>query len=346
MAKVIRAGSAAKYAGQNAIFSMFCLDSAKLRASLLKQWFVDNISTYLKLHKKHKYVKEFCLKMNPEDDNCPFKLSNLTFSHSSDVITQWKARKEKNHSKAMFLGNASYKQSPSALKHLFCMSKYAMQSDFFDNLPQFTKGIRQHVTNKKVQEGDVAIVGKKKMGFNVYKKICKLFMKEEGEEFIFARAFLTLEWNLMARSKNVVQAHILHIHWEDDSLVFCFVKSKGNHTGQNCNQEWHVYANPHNPEICPIHALACYIFSNPGAFSAMDEIVNEHKEDGVKVEVHKGMGQATLLLIVTKTAFFLVSSSTSNSCLVCIGLLRSIRLCFLHWTSLLEIWDLTQPGKV
>jgi hypothetical protein len=134
------------------------------------------------------------------------------------------------------------------------------------HLKQFTKGIRQQVANKKVQEGDSAIVKKKKMRFNVYKKICELFMKEEDKEFIFACAFLTLEWNLMARSKNVVQAHILHVHWEDDCLVFCFVKSKDNQTGQNRNQEWHVYANPHNPEICPVHALACYIFSNPGAF--------------------------------------------------------------------------------
>jgi hypothetical protein len=95
MAKVISAGSAAKYAGQNAIFAMFCLDSAKLRASLLEQWFMDNISTYLKLHKKQKYGKECCLKINPDDDNCPFKLSILTLSHFSDFITQRKARKEK-----------------------------------------------------------------------------------------------------------------------------------------------------------------------------------------------------------------------------------------------------------
>jgi hypothetical protein len=70
----------------------------------------------------------------------------------------------------MSLGNASYKQSQSSLKHLFCMSKYAMPSDFFDNLKQFTKGIRQHVADIKVQEGDVAIVRKKKMGVNCIKR--------------------------------------------------------------------------------------------------------------------------------------------------------------------------------
>ncbi len=41
----------------------------------------------------------------------------------------------------MSLDKASYKQSQDALKHLFCMSKYAMQKNFFDNLKQFTKGI-------------------------------------------------------------------------------------------------------------------------------------------------------------------------------------------------------------
>ncbi len=41
----------------------------------------------------------------------------------------------------MSLGNASYEQSQSALKHLFCMSKYVMQTNFFDDLKQFTKGI-------------------------------------------------------------------------------------------------------------------------------------------------------------------------------------------------------------
>jgi hypothetical protein len=86
----------------------------------------------------------------------------------------------------MCLGNSLYEQSQSALKHLFRMSKYAMQPGFFKNLKQLTKGIWQHVANKKAQEGDVSIIGKKKMGYDVYKKICELFLREGGEEFLFA----------------------------------------------------------------------------------------------------------------------------------------------------------------
>jgi hypothetical protein len=77
----------------------------------------------------------------------------------------------------MCLENLSYEQSQSALKHLFCISKCAFQPSFFKNLQHFMKGIRQDVANKKAQEGDVSIIGKKKMGFDVYKKIFELFFE-------------------------------------------------------------------------------------------------------------------------------------------------------------------------
>jgi hypothetical protein len=254
---------------------MFCYKSAELCELLLEPWFIQYLDKHATETQKKKYAKNCCLVISPEDNNCPFILSNLTFLHFSNFVMQQKECKGKSQGKVVYLGNLSYEQCQSELKHLFCMSKYNMELDFFDHLKQFTKGIRNHVANKKELEGYANIIGKKKMGFNVYKKICELVLKEEGKEFMFACAFLCLEWNIMARSKNVVHAHILHIEWNADSLVFCFVKSKGNQTGRNSNQEWHVYANPHNPKICLILALACYIFFNPGIFLAAvdDEVV-------------------------------------------------------------------------
>ncbi len=58
----------------------------------------------------------------------------------------------------------------------------------------------------------------------------------------------------MAQSENVVHAPMFHITWENVSLVFCFVKSKGDQTGRNRNQAQHVYANPNNPAVCPVQA--------------------------------------------------------------------------------------------
>ncbi len=166
-----------------------------------------------------------------------------------------------------------------------------MQTNFFDNLKQFTKGIRRHVADKTVLEGVVTMVGKKKMGFNVYKKICQKFLQEEGEEYIFSRAFVTLEWNLMVRSENVVNTHILHVCWDADCLVFCFVKSKGDQTGKNCDQEWYVYANPHTPAVCPVLALGCYIFANPGVFSMSTADVDAMNDGVVELLVSSLSGR-------------------------------------------------------
>jgi hypothetical protein len=55
------------------------------------------------------------------------------------------------------------------------------------------KGIKRHIAAKKMEDGDSGIVGKKKMDFKVYKKICELFMVEDGKKYLFARCFLTLE---------------------------------------------------------------------------------------------------------------------------------------------------------
>ena len=124
----------------------------------------------------------------------------------------------------------------SALVHLYRMSKYDIPVEFADNLKIFMKGMKRHVAAKKMEDGDSGIIGKKKMDFKVYEKICELFMPEEGEEYLFARCFLTLEWNLMARSESIVHAHFFHITWEDDCLAFCSVKSKMDQTARNSDQ--------------------------------------------------------------------------------------------------------------
>ena len=145
------------------------------------------------------------------------------------------------------MGIASFDQAKSALVHLFRMSKYKMLDEMSDQLKMFMKCMKRHVASVKMESGDSQIVGKRKMDFKVYEKICELFLKEEAEEYLFARCFLTLEWNLMARSESIVTANFFHITWEDDSLVFRFAKSKTDQTGRNTHQVWHVYATPEKP---------------------------------------------------------------------------------------------------
>ena len=59
----------------------------------------------------------------------------------------------------------------------------------------------------KVQHGDPTSQEKNKMSWKVYELMCNIFLEDDDEEYIFAHAFLTLEWNLMSRSENVVDCH-------------------------------------------------------------------------------------------------------------------------------------------
>ncbi len=104
--------------------------------------------------------------------------------------------------------------------------------------------------------GDSLSQGKKRMGWKVYELMCQLLLEGEDPEYSFAHCFLTLEWNLMSCSENVVDCHAKNISWMNDALGFCFPKSKTDQMGKNADSVWHVYASPHNLVTCPILALA------------------------------------------------------------------------------------------
>jgi len=264
MGKVVAKASARNYARQNAHFALYCFESDELRDSLLEPWFVEKLGGCRNVSAQKKYAYKCFEIMRAEDDNCPFVLSELTFAHFSTFLSTRTSARGKNKGQPNSLGIASFDQAKSALVHLFRMSKYKMLEPMSEKLKMFMKCMKRHVASTRMESGDSQIVGKRKMDFKVYEKICELFLKEEAEEYLFARCFLTLEWNLMARSESIVTANFFHITWEDDSLVFRFAKSKSDQTGRNTNQVWHVYASPDKPATCPVLALATYLFSNPG----------------------------------------------------------------------------------
>ena len=101
------------------------------------------------------------------------------------------------------------------------------------------------------------------MTFDVYSKMCRILYESEDDEYLFAHAFLTMEWNLMARSDNCVSMNINNIHFQDDALILYFGKSKRNPYGDNSEKPWHVYSNPFTPHLCPVLALAKYTLSHP-----------------------------------------------------------------------------------
>ena len=64
----------------------------------------------------------------------------------------------------------------------------------------------------------------------------------------------------MARSASVSSIMYDHIRWDGASMTVTFPKHKGDQEGRDGIPK-HVYANPNNPSICPILALAVFVFT-------------------------------------------------------------------------------------
>jgi hypothetical protein len=132
MAKVVSTKSAVLYAQQNSIFVLFCYETADhLRDLLLEPWFIEGLNACESATQKKKYAKNCCLDMSPDDDNCPFILSNLTFVIFSDFVTQRKARKGKSRGKSMCLGNSSLRTVPECVEASFQDEQLYYGAEFF-----------------------------------------------------------------------------------------------------------------------------------------------------------------------------------------------------------------------
>ena len=144
--------------------------------------------------------------------------------------------------------------------------------EFAAYLSKLMSGIKKRVQRQKQKEGIRIEEGKTPMPLQVYALLCNYFIQQPDDDSILCHAFLTLEWNLMARSDSVTSCHLNHIEWRNDSLVIFFAHSKGDQEGVNRRQPWHIYANPGQPCICPVLALAKYVFSNPSLLTGNQKL--------------------------------------------------------------------------
>ena len=87
-------------------------------------------------------------------------------------------------------------------------------------------GIQRTIVNDKITRGESLNEEKRPMILSVYENMCKNLYEGDDNEYLFAHAFLKMEWNLMARADNCVNVHVNHVQWQDDCLLFFFGKSK------------------------------------------------------------------------------------------------------------------------
>jgi hypothetical protein len=120
------------------------------------------------------------------------------------------------------------------------------------------RGLKRRIARDTTEGRRTAKVGKDPMPFDLYRFVAKNSLLLRGREFVFARTFMIMTWNLMCRSSNTVNVKFGHMEWKDDSLRVFFGHQKNDQFGDKPKDPRHIYANPLHPEICPILALAIY----------------------------------------------------------------------------------------
>lgn len=98
----------------------------------------------------------------------------------------------------------------------------------------------------------------------------KLFSLPNVQQQLLAWPSLVLQWNLMSRSDTVAHICFQHLSWVQDALVLHVPKHKGDPEGKGGKRPIHLYANPSDPLVCPVLALAVLFFSK--SFSNQNQI--------------------------------------------------------------------------
>lgn len=150
----------------------------------------------------------------------------------------------------------------SAIRSFFKHRRIDMDRNIDTTIKEFLAGYKRKVATLK-QNGEMKLQeGKSPISYDGYRLIVNkaLSARNDFSLAIFAWVFIVLTWNIMARCNTTSGIMYDHIKWENDSLVIHVPVSKGDQEGAKTSPK-HVYANPTCPALCPILALAVYVFT-------------------------------------------------------------------------------------
>ena len=164
-----------------------------------------------------------------------------------------------NGDKNRRLSIASYCNHRSALFHLYRMYGKKQSETFIADLSILLKGLKRKLAVEKQSGSGRIQTGKLPLTYAMYRRLNELLLMESSTESIFARCFLCITWNLMCRSANTVSIYLHHMEWREDCLAIYFVHMKNDQSGERKRHPRHIYANPVDPVVCPLTALAMYL---------------------------------------------------------------------------------------
>ena len=152
---------------------------------------------------------------------------------------------------------STYNTCRSAVVSLFTL--FNEPSDEFDAEARRIIRALKVTRAKSAGEGRVSVKrGKDPLSFENYCQIASILIKKSSMRGVFTHTVLTTMWNLMCRIENAVSICKSHIQWDEDALLIFFAHEKTDQTESKPGDPRHIYANPFQPEICPILSLGIY----------------------------------------------------------------------------------------
>ena len=118
---------------------------------------------------------------------------------------------KKSKKSGRYLSDTSYGGVQSSLTHLYRMSGKTMDGGFKKETSQFMLVMKKVVAANKRESGASLDEGNRATSFEVYTRLCEELFNGKGKYHFFVHALLTVELNLMTRSKNCVNMHMQHI---------------------------------------------------------------------------------------------------------------------------------------
>ena len=250
-ANAVAPRSRTAYIGSNIQMLLWFLDN---KPDLLTEQFKSKFIVDLDNREKRKIIVDV-LKNAPL--NPPLLFGDIK---PIDLLTWIVSLKKKDGSD---LGNSSYALHRSAVSNMYRDFRVNMNEKDVQEIGIHYRGLKRKVASDNMTQGRRTHSGKIPLTFDLFKFLAKRMLELNDREFVFARCFMILSWNLMARSSNVVHIAFEHIEWREDALCIYFAQMKNDQMGEKTRDPRHVYANPIIPHICPILALALYLAEFP-----------------------------------------------------------------------------------
>ncbi|DAZ99922.1 TPA: LOW QUALITY PROTEIN: hypothetical protein N0F65_011845, partial [Lagenidium giganteum] len=176
----------------------------------------------------------------------------ITFDQiTAEDYLQWLLSLRKTNGEE--LGFSTFNNHRAAFFNLFREYKRMMTPELASELSTYFCGLKRTIARRDATSGKKIKVGKDPLSYNLYHFFCHAHGRKGN--MVFAHSFLTAQWHLMCRSSNTVGIMYRHIEWRGDAMCIVFAHMKND---QAATTRPEIYANPLQPDVCPILSLAIY----------------------------------------------------------------------------------------